>query len=214
MNRAEIKSEAKKKISGNKWNILWPSLLVGFVLGILETIFGPKVDIDVNNLKSLTNITMPTSAYIVSVVSTIVMGLFTAGYIKYIINFVRTGKFDAKLILETIKKKWANILIANIVAALIIGLASILFVIPGIIMALAYAFIDYIVVDSDKSGIDSLKESRAMMKGYKGDYFVFGLSFIGWMLLVPLTFGLILIWLAPYMTVANTLYYERLKAKK
>lgn len=214
MNRAEIKSEAKRKISGNKWNILWPSLLVGFVLGILETIFGPQVNVDFNNLKSLTNITMPTSAYIVTVVSTIVMGLFTAGYIKYIINFVRTGKFDAKLILETIKKKWANILIANIVAALIIGLASILFVIPGIIMALAYAFIDYIVVDSDKSGIDSLKESRAMMKGYKGDYFVFGLSFIGWMLLVPLTLGLILIWLAPYMTVANTLYYERLKAKK
>ena len=45
------------------------------------------------------------------------------------------------------------------------------------------------------------------------DYFVFGLSFIGWALLIAPTFGLIMIWLFPYMTVANAIYYEKLKQK-
>ena len=216
MNRQEIKEEAKKRISGNKWNILWPALLFGFVIGLVETIFMPKINIDVNSIKSIKEIfdAVPTSYFIISIVTTLLTYVFTAGYVKYVLSFVRTGKFDTKTILETIKKRWLQILVANIVGGLIIALASILFVIPGIIMSLAYAFMVYVVVDSDKSGIESLKASRAMMKGYKGDYFVFILSFIGWILLVPFTLGILLIWLVPYIMVANTIYYEKLKAKK
>ena len=94
---------------------------------------------------------------------------------------------------------------------LVIFACSLLFVIPGIIMALAYSMVAYIIIDTDKTGVDAMKESRAMMKGYKWNYFVFGLSFIGWILLTPFTFGLLLIWLYPYMTVADVLYYEKLK---
>lgn len=216
MNRQEIKEEAKKRIAGNKWNILWPALLFGFVVGLVESIFMPKINIDVNNIKNIKEIfdAVPTSYFIISIVTTLLTYVFTAGYVKYVLSFVRTGKFDTKTILETIKKRWLQILVANIVGGLIIALASILFVIPGIIMSLAYAFMVYVVVDSDKSGIESLKASRAMMKGYKSDYFVFVLSFIGWILLVPFTLGILLIWLVPYMMVAATIYYEKLKAKK
>ena len=52
------------------------------------------------------------------------------------------------------------------------------------------------------------------MKGYKGDYFVFLLSFIGWFLLVPFTLGIILIWLLPYILVAQIIYYEKLSELK
>ena len=81
-------------------------------------------------------------------------------------------------------------------------------------MTLAYAFVDYLVVDTDVTGNDALRESREMMKGYKWNYFVFGLSFLGWILLVPFTLGILLIWLYPYMTVATAIYYERLKGTK
>ena len=73
--------------------------------------------------------------------------------------------------------------------------------------------VTYLVVDTNLSGADTLKKSREMMKGYKWDYFVFGLSFIGWILLVPVTLGLIAIWLVPYMVVAEAIYYDRLKDK-
>ena len=111
------------------------------------------------------------------------------------------------------KEKWLNILLVEIITGVLICLASILFVIPGIILTFAYAMTTYLVVDSNLSATETLKKSREMMKGYKWDYFVFCLSFVGWALLVPLTLGLILIWLAPYMEVAEAIYYDKLKEK-
>ena len=82
-------------------------------------------------------------------------------------------------------------------------------------MALAYTFVLYLIVDKDYAvGPDALKASREMMKGYKWDYFVFELSFIGWIILGVFTLGILYIWLIPYMQVASVLYYEKLLAKQ
>ena len=102
---------------------------------------------------------------------------------------------------------------ANLVGGLLIGVGIALCVVPGIILALGFAMVNYIILDTNLSGIDPLKKSFEMMKGHKGEYFVFGLSFIGWCLLIVPTLGLIMIWLFPYMIVANAMYYEKLKAK-
>ena len=212
MNRAEIKELAKEKIKGNKWNIWWPMLVIGFIEGAITGFFAPESQVNIVNGVSTINIS---PAYIgVSSIAGIIGGIFIAGYYKYILNFIRTGKFDFKDILNNVKEKWLDILVASILIAVIVCICSLLFVIPGIIMALAYAFAILIVVDSDTKGQDSLKASREMMKGYKWDYFVFMLSFIGWILLIPFTIGILAIWLVPYMTVAELIYYDKLKTKK
>lgn len=211
MDRKEIKELAKSKIKGNKWNIIWPILVISVIESILNSLFGGKIEMDFTNLESISFVNISPRYYIGSIVVTLIVGIITAGYIKYILNFVRNGKFEFNDIIDTVKEKWLNIFIAEILATIIIGLCSILFVIPGIIMAIAYTFVTYLVIDTDVSGSDSLKMSREMMKGYKWNYFVFGLSFIGWILLIPFTLGLILIWLYPYMAVANTIYYDKLK---
>ena len=211
MNRQEIKSLAKSKIKGNIWNIIWPLLVIGVVESIITGLFGGSIKIDFNNLE---NISIPTSYYYCTVIISILFAIVNAAYIKYIINFVRTGKFETSDILNTLKAKWLNILIATILVSIIVGLCSILFVIPGIIMGIAYTFVTYLVVDTDVSGSDSLKVGREMMKGYKWDYFVFVLSFIGWFLLVPFTFGILLIWLVPYFNVSEVIYYNKLKELK
>ena len=210
MDRKEIKEEAKAKIKGNIWDILWPFLVIGVLSGILSTLFGGNVTINFN--ESMEN--MKASTTIGNGLVTLITGFLSAGYIKYLINFVRTGKFDTNDIINTIKDKWLNILIAEILVYVIVFACTLLFIVPGIIMGLAYTFALYLVVDKDATGNDSLKQSREMMKGYKWDYFVFMLSFIGWFLLVPFTLGIILIWLVPYLNVAEVLYYERLIAKK
>lgn len=214
MNRKEIKESAKAKIKGNKWNIIWPMLVISVIGSIVSKIFGGTVNIDFNNLESLSNVNITPIQYGGGIISSLVTGLLAAGYIKYMLDFIRTGKFDTNKIIDTIKAKWGNILIANILTTIIVGLCFCLFIVPGIIMALAYAFVDFLVVDTDVTGNDALKECREMMKGYKWDYFVFGLSFLGWILLIPFTLGIILIWLYPYMIVANAIYYERLKGIK
>lgn len=211
MNRKEIKELAKTKIKGNKWDIIWPALIISVISSILTRLLGGNVNINIIGSDTYNVIQSSPRVYFGSMVVSLVMGVITAGYIKYILEFVRTGKFDTDKIINTIKEKWVNILIANVLVTVIVFACSLLFVIPGIIMALAYAFVTYLVVDTDIKGNDALKAGREMMHGYKWDYFVFELSFIGWILLVPLTLGIILIWLYPYMTVAQALYYEELK---
>jgi uncharacterized membrane protein len=88
-----------------------------------------------------------------------------------------------------------------------------LFIVPGIIASLGLAMATLLVIDKDVKGHESLKASRDLMHGYKWNYFVFQLSFIGWYLLVPLTLGFLLIWLIPYVSIANTIYYDKLSSQ-
>ena len=211
MDRKEIKEEAKAKIKGNIWNILWPLLVIGVLTSILSSLFGGSININVNNIKEITEYTTSPKSTIGSSVVAIISAMLSAGYIKYLLTFVRKGKFDSNEIINTIKERWLHILIAVVLVYVIVFACTLLFIIPGIIMGLAYTFVIYLVIDTDVAGNDALKESREMMKGYKWDYFVFELSFIGWIILGIFTLGILYIWLVPYMNVASVLYYEKLK---
>jgi uncharacterized membrane protein len=52
-----------------------------------------------------------------------------------------------------------------------------------------------------------------MMKGYKFKLFILDLSFIGWILVCILTFGLATLVVAPWINAASGLFYDDLKAK-
>lgn len=214
MDRVKIKEAAKEKIKGNKWNIIWPALIISVVAGLLERLVGgtPTFTTDANGYMVME----PMSAKVMVAIYIIglLVGIVTACYKKYILNFVRNGKFDTNDIINCVKEKWVDLLVASILVYVIVFLCTLLFVVPGIIMGFAYAMVTYIIIDSDTKGSDSLKKSRKMMKGYKWNYFVFYLSFLGWILLTPFTLGILLIWLYPYMTVADAIYYDELKKLK
>ena len=55
-----------------------------------------------------------------------------------------------------------------------------------------------------------IRQSKALMRGHKGEYFTLCLSFFGWLLLSGLTLGILGIWLEPYMTVTQANYYNSL----
>ena len=46
------------------------------------------------------------------------------------------------------------------------------------------------------------------MDGRRFDFFVLGLSFIGWAILASLTLGIGYLWLIPYMQVTEIKFYE------
>ncbi len=94
-----------------------------------------------------------------------------------------------------------------------IFLWSLLFVIPGIIKSFSYAMTPYILEENPElSANEAIDHSRAMMKGHKFDLFWLYLSFIGWGILCICTFGIGLLWLAPYMNTAVAAFYEDVKA--
>ncbi|MPM55386.1 hypothetical protein SDC9_102182 [bioreactor metagenome] len=58
---------------------------------------------------------------------------------------------------------------------------------------------------------EAIGQSKDIMRGHTGEMILFYLSFIGWYLLVPITFGLILLYLVPYFTASRLLYIEYLR---
>ena len=71
----------------------------------------------------------------------------------------------------------------------------------------------FILVDNPElSANQAIDLSRAMMKGRKFDLFWLVLSFMGWILLGILTFGVGLLWVIPYMYTSMASFYEDVKA--
>lgn len=84
-----------------------------------------------------------------------------------------------------------------------------LFWVPGIIAVYRYRFSYYnILTDDTLSASEAIRLSCQQTNGMKWELFVLDLSFIGWSLLSSITFGLLGIWLTPYMTLCNLAYFE------
>lgn len=89
---------------------------------------------------------------------------------------------------------------------------SLLLIVPGIIKSLAYSQMFYLLADNPKMDpAKAQKKSIDMMDGHKGELFVLQLSFIPWMLLVGITFGIAIIYVGPYIQATMTEYYNYLK---
>ena len=94
------------------------------------------------------------------------------------------------------------------------SIIALLLMIPGLILGLAYTMVPFILHDHPElhpAGV--LAESRMMMRGHKWELFLLLLSFFGWMLLAVVTFGIGMLWLAPYMQMTITKYYEQLRTE-
>lgn len=202
MNWSEIKEKAKEMGRKNMWNIWKPTLIIACISAVVgfftALIFGEESTIGglISSLISLALLPME------------------VGMIRYVLDIVR-GK-EANL--EYLKEYYDKILVIIVISFLVgifTTLGLILLIVPGIIIALGYSMVFYIFAENKEiTSMGVLKRSKEMMNGYKMDYFLFCLSFIGWILLGALTLGILYIWLIPYMTSAQALYYDELSKKK
>ena len=92
---------------------------------------------------------------------------------------------------------------------------SLLFIIPGIIKGYAYAMTPFILAEHPElTASQAIRLSEDLMDGHKADLFVLDLSFIGWNILVTLTWNLGNIALNPYKNAAHAAFYRQLQAEK
>ena len=90
-----------------------------------------------------------------------------------------------------------------------------LLIVPGIIKAISYSQMYYIMIDHPEMDASAaIKKSMQLMEGHKWEYFVLELSFIPWYLLVGLTFGLMYIWVGPYVATTKAAYYREISSVK
>lgn len=220
MNRVEIKNKAKEMIKGNKWYLWKPLIIIGLVIAVIEGIaFGLDSALGLASKDVVeifgTKVTVHNSGIISSIVG-IVTGFagsaLTIAYAHYVLSFVRGKKEELKDVIEFMKKHWVKAFVVSLLADLFILLGFIVLVIPGIIVSIGLMFYQEVCADDPSKGaMDVIRKSWEITKGHKMDLFVMGLSFIGWAMLASLTFGILYIWLMPYMVVAFTLAYEKLK---
>ena len=98
-----------------------------------------------------------------------------------------------------------------IINSILIFLWSLLLIIPGIIKALAYSMSYYILADNPTlSQSEARRRSEQLMNGHKFRLFCLLLSFLGWILLSFLTFGILLFFVYPYIEVATAAFYDDL----
>jgi uncharacterized membrane protein len=114
--------------------------------------------------------------------------------------------------LVEVKGYWLKLLGLYLWMTFRIFLWSLLFVIPGIIAAYRYALAPYLMFEDPSKGINRvIGESAVLMRGYKGDLFILDLSFIGWWLLVGVTFGIAILFVGPYYEVARAGAYRSIR---
>lgn len=106
--------------------------------------------------------------------------------------------------------RYGDTLIGALLSGIFIFLWSLLFVIPGIIKTYAYSMMYYVMKDFNLEGSEAITKSRELMDGYKWKLFVLNLSFIGWILLGAVTFGIGSIFLMPYMQATEAEFYAEL----
>ncbi len=109
-------------------------------------------------------------------------------------------------------KQFARSLTAYLLIALYVFLWSLLLIVPGIIAAIGYAMTFFIMAEDPKIEAEqAMRLSKQMMEGHKTEFFMLMLSFIGWILLSCLTFGLGFLLLSSYMNMASVIFYQRIK---
>ena len=197
MSRQEIKQWSKEKIKGHIWELLVPIIVAGILTGLS---IGGGYDTDTGKYSAGVNLGF--FFYFVQV-----------GLVYFMVKFVNGQDHEFKDLFHFVND-YVRIFLVNLLQVIFIVLWCLLLIVPGIIKSFAYALVPYILADDKYKDLgyrDVLKKSEEMMSGHKMDYFMFGLSFIGWFLLVLPTLGLICIWLSPYFETAKTKFLNGIK---
>ena len=215
MSRRELKTKAKELLKGNVWKVfgfIFVAALIAEVIANLPTWLGFETTKEVSKTMFGTAITVTKSTTFGSCWTFIcyIIGLtLNVAVCNYLLKFIRNENPTFKDSFMILKDKAAVIIPLQILVVLFIALGYICLIIPGIILTFALVLCNFIVVDEDLKPMEIIKKSCEMMKGHKFDYFVLGLSFIGWALLC--VFIIPMIYVIPYVDVTFALFYENLK---
>lgn len=199
MNRKELKANALECLKGKYWEAI--KLYITY---LLVTLFGSIIiSLFVSSNENLTSI-------LELIFSVVIMG-FYLGFYSFFLKISRNEEVSYKELFNKTDLFWVSIGI-SFLAGIFTFLLSFLFIIPGIIASLGYSMVYFIALDNpDLNCMEILKKSKNIMKGHKWELFILILSFIGWSILSVFTFGILTLWLVPYMQVTFANFYNKIK---
>lgn len=235
IDRHPIKARAKEILLKEQHipNVFLVSLIYVVIIIILNVIrvylsdFPTSDELYVIIYDSIENSTVPNlgrffsvRSSIFSTISTILNALISLGFTLYTLKISRGQSGSFWTLFEGFEY-FIKFLIMCILIGISVGLASILFIVPGIILTLMFSQAEFIMLDNPGLGaVGCMKESARIIKGHKREYFVLCLSLLGWYLFaglcetfIPYVGALANIWVFPYTGLIYAQYYDALKSQ-
>lgn len=178
--------------------LLQDSYLQVFACILLASIL-PQILLSVSPQSILLNILVTClSAYLQVGIALYCIEIYKGNEVSYTTIFSRFDGFKPILIM--------------LLLAIAIFLGFILFIIPGIILALMYSQVFFILADDPDVGvIEAFNKSNKMMKNKKGQLFMLNLEAIFYFILGVFTLFIWWVWLIPRYSIAYAGFYEELK---
>ena len=184
----ELKASAKNQIKGK--------------IGILFAIFLIMIGV------SLASAFVPVLG---SIANYLVGAAFTLGGAWVFLRIAKGEEVSVGNIFYGFEDLWTAIK-AQFFMGLFISLWFLLLIIPGIVKTYAYSMTFFILAENKGMPVlEAITLSRKMMNGHKMDLFLLFLSFIGWFILVLITFGIAGIWVYPYFYATFSNFYLSVK---
>ena len=193
-----LRAQAREQLGGNIFATNWLMMLVVGVILSVSASMATSVTAMVGGIGGIA-----------------LWGAISYGWARVTTNLARGGeKVEISDLLKGFTDGFWNIFLLGFMSNLFIMLWSMLFVIPGIVKTYSYAMAPYIMQDDpSKSWKECIDESRQMMNGHKAQLFWLDFSFIGWIFLGMLCFGIGVWFVSPYMNQARANFYLELKAQ-
>ena len=229
IDRGEIKQEAKGILRGARVSPIVMTLLVMAIVFVLERVtdlveggslfysygltwryYDALMSSDIGSMQALLD-SLPDNTgmtFFFSVLVSLAGLVLNGGYYIYCMGIRRGAEMPYSTLADGLGVA-GKLIWCSIQMGVKIFLWSMLFWIPGIIAAYRYRFSYYnILTDASLTAGEAIRLSCQQTRGMKWELFVLDLSFLGWGLLSALTFGLLNVWLTPYMTLCDLAYFE------
>lgn len=227
MLRFEIKQQAKDALRDN-FGAKMLLFIIPIIWTILDTANNTRITFE-NWSKPPTETILDTwlilTGFVTSIASSLAISLLlsiiTTGavfnYIKIFRGERERPRFTNCFTPFTDGSLW-KIVTLNLVQYLIIFVLILIPIVGWIFLvyfALGWSQSTYVLYDQIEEGryvgtMGVLRESSQIMRGWRADYFVFQLSFIGWWILSGITGGLVGFYTVPYINMSMVSYYENL----
>lgn len=206
--RYELKGLGKSAFKRNYWTCVAACLIYTIIYGALMT-YSSSRGASVEDLNEATKVSITISP-LVYPISIFVINPLLVGLAAFFTNNLFHDADLKEVFSAFTGGEYVNIMGAMLITNLITGLFTLALIVPGIIKSYEYRLVPYILAENPSmKGSEARAISSKAMQGNKMNVFLLDLSFIGWLLVTVITFGIAgIFYVTPYIMSTNAAVYR------
>lgn len=217
---AMLKANARAALSGRYWRSFWVCFIVSLLSGGIGwniTYSASDLSEQIQSLSTSTLLLVLAAMWLYLIFSflwnTFLTAPLSVGRCRYFMES-RQSPSPVSTLFSVFRTPYLNVVKVQLLTSLKIAAGILLLVVPGIYWAYCYALVPYLLAENPYLTTRRAMElSKEIMYGEKFHYFLLELSFLGWLLLCLLSFGIGSFFLSPYMSATFAEFYAAMRAK-